>query len=231
MGQQGSSWSFSPRHWVALGVTGITFVVALLASINLYLLEDNSSLTLAAYSASSLLRWSYDGVYLSALVAGVALCGIVVYALVRSNTLAVGILIMMACFVAFAGFGGLLIRHASTFLTLFMAFVIIAIVSFLAGRMTTIRLQTRLSERSAAVLGACVSTGTALLINVVCLVVHTLMLDPVSHALYMQGQMGSLYFDTLLVAMRLELIAFIVCALWLGFTLFVPAAPSVNEGR
>ncbi len=231
MGQQSNSWNFSPRHWVALSVTGITFVVALLASINLYLLEDNSSLTSAAYSASSLLRWSYDGVYLSALVAGVALCGIVVYAIVRSNTLAIGILMTMACFVALAGFGGLLIRHASTFLVLFMAFAIVAIVSFLAGRMITIRLQTRLSGRSSDVLGACVSTGVALLINVVCLVVHTLMLNPVSHALYMQGQMGSLHFDTLLVAMRLELIAFVVCALWLGFILLVPAAPPVDEGR
>src|SRR6266567_9569375 len=71
--------NFPPRLWVALVATVTAFVVSLLASLNLYLLEDNNPLTQAAYSASPVLRFSYDGVYLSALVAGVAICAIVGY--------------------------------------------------------------------------------------------------------------------------------------------------------
>src|SRR5262245_26895474 len=61
-----------PAVVIAAVTTCITFLVTLLASINLYLLEDNNPLTDAAYAASPLLRLSYDGAYLSALVAAVA---------------------------------------------------------------------------------------------------------------------------------------------------------------
>src|SRR5581483_5122575 len=46
-----------PAVVIAAVTTCITFVVALLASINLYLLEDSNPLTNAAYAASPLLRF------------------------------------------------------------------------------------------------------------------------------------------------------------------------------
>ena len=60
------------RLWVALTTTLLAFGVDLVASLNLYLLEDASPLSQAAYSASPLLRFSYDAIYLSALASGVA---------------------------------------------------------------------------------------------------------------------------------------------------------------
>ena len=56
------SQNFPLRLWVAIAVTLLAFVVSLVASINLYLLEDASPLTQAAYVASPLLRLSYDGI-------------------------------------------------------------------------------------------------------------------------------------------------------------------------
>ena len=63
----------APRLWLLRTVTLIAFIISLLASLNLYLLEDGNPLTQGAYLASPLLRFSYDGVYLSALAAGVLL--------------------------------------------------------------------------------------------------------------------------------------------------------------
>ena len=102
---------FPPRLWGALAATLIAFVVALVASINLYLLEDGNPLTSAAYSASPLLRFSYDGVYLSALVAGVAVCGILGYALAQRDAPVLIGLGVVGVLVVIGGFGGLLIRQ------------------------------------------------------------------------------------------------------------------------
>lgn len=77
----------SPRLWIALAATLFAGLIAILASLNLYLLEDDNPLTTAAYSASPLLRFSYDGAYLSALVAVVTICALVTYALVRTDLL------------------------------------------------------------------------------------------------------------------------------------------------
>ena len=103
------------RLWIALVTTIIAFAVSLVASLNLYLLEDTSHLTETAYSLSPLLRFSYDGIYISALSAGVAVCAIVGYALVRRELLVIIGLSIVALLVAFAGFGGLLIRHLKLF--------------------------------------------------------------------------------------------------------------------
>ena len=78
---------FPLRLWIALIATVLAFVVSLVASLNLYLLEDTSQFTQAAYSASPLLRFSYDGIYLSALAAGVGICAVIGYALVQNELL------------------------------------------------------------------------------------------------------------------------------------------------
>ena len=106
--------SFPLRLWAALAATLLAFLVALVASLNLYLLEDSSPFSQAAYSASSLLRYSYDAVYLSALAAGVAICAIVGYSLVQSRILVAGALAAVAIVVALGGFGGLLARDRAS---------------------------------------------------------------------------------------------------------------------
>jgi hypothetical protein len=208
-----------PRLWLTSAVTVLAFLVALLASLNLYLIEDANPLTPAAYGASPLLRFSYDGVYLSALVAAVAACGIVGQAIARDNTAVLFGLAVVALVIAFGGFGGLLIRHPTTFLVLFLVFAGLLLLCILVARAVTVRTRQRLGRRPAAILGACAGTGLALLVNLALLVPHTMALNPVSHPLYMQGQIGGTHLNSLLLGMGLELLAVIVCALGIGSTL------------
>jgi hypothetical protein len=188
--------------------------------------EDASPLAQAAYAASPLLRLSYDGIYLSALAAGVAVCAIVEYALVQRAVLVVASLIVVALLVAFGGFGGLLVRNSATFLVLFAVFLALTLISFLIGSAVATSAGRHLSQRPAAVLGACVSVGSVLLVNVVVLVLHTLILNPVSHALYMQGQIGGTHLNFSLIAMGFALLTMVACAVSLGRAFRLPSHQS-----
>jgi len=211
--------AFSPRLWFILAATVLAFAASLVASLNLYLLEDNNPLTQAAYSAAPVLRWRYDGVYVSALVATVAVCAIVAYTLTQADVPVVISLIVIALLVALAGFGGLLVRQPTAFLILFLVFAGLALASLLPGRAVAAWSRHSLNQRSAAMVGACVSAGIALLVNVVALVLHTLALNPVSHPLFMQGQIGQTHFNSLVIAMGIELLAVIIFVLGIGFAL------------
>jgi hypothetical protein len=216
----------SPRLWVALIATILAFAVSLVASLNLYLIEDTSPLTQAAYSISPLLRFSYDGIYLSALAAGVAICSIIGYALAQRSTFVIPALILVTLLVAFGGFGGLLVRHPTTFLALFVVFLALSLISLLMGRGVATRAARKLEQRFAGMLGACVSVFSMLLINVVALVLHTLLLNPVSHALYMQGMIAGTHFNFSLIAMGLAFLTLIACAASLGLALRLPSRQS-----
>jgi hypothetical protein len=205
-----------PRLWVALAATLIAFLVCLVASLNLYLLEDGSSLTAAAYGASPLLRFSYDGVYLSALAAGVAVCAIIGYVLVQQPLLVAAGLTLVALLVALGGFGGLLARHAATFAVFLAVFLALTLGGFLLGRLVMIRGGESLGRRPSAVLGACISAGSLLSINVVALSLHTLSLNPVSHTLYMQGQMEGTHLNFTLLIMGVALFTLVACMVCLG---------------
>jgi len=107
----------------------------------------------------------------------------------------------------------------SAFLSLFLVFAGLALISLLPGRAVASWSRHFLNQRSAAMVGACVSAGIALLVNVVALVLHTLALNPVSHPLFMQGQIGQTHFNSLVIAMGIELLAVIIFVLGIGFAL------------
>ena len=207
---------FPQRLWIALVATVLAFVVSLVASLNLYLLEDTSQFTQAAYSASPLLRFSYDCIYLSALAAGVGICAIIGYALIQNELLVSVGLIVLASLVALGGFGGLLVRHPVTFLIFFAAFFILLLISFLARRVVATRAQRFLGQRPAAVLGAGAGAGGILFINVAALVLHTLLLNPVNHALYMQGQIEGTHLNISLISMGVAFLTLIACGVSLA---------------
>ena len=213
------SEQFPLRLKAALVATVIAFFVCLVASINLYLIEDSSSLTAAAYSASSLLRITYDGVYLSALAAGVAIVALVAYALVPLQRFITASLVLVALLVALGGFGGLLARHPVTFLVFLAVFLALTMSSFLLGRLVAGRLGDAPGDRPAAILGVCVSAGSLLAVNVAALVLHTLSLNPVSHALYMQGRIGDTPLNLTLLAMLVALVALVACVVCLMWAL------------
>jgi hypothetical protein len=214
------------RLWIALIATILAFIVSLAASLNLYLIEDSSPLTPIAYGTSPLLRFSYDGIYLSALVAGVTICAIIGYALVQRAAFVLPGLIVVALLVAFGGFGGLLVRHAVLFLVYFVVFLVMALLSWLVGRGVARRTTRRLGQQLAGILGACVGACSVLLINVVALILHTLLLNPVSHELYMQGQIGGTPFNFSLIAMLLAFVTLIVSAVSLGCAFRLPSRQS-----
>jgi hypothetical protein len=223
MASQELGWNFRPRLWIAVATTILTCIVSLLASINLYLLEDGNPLTQAAYSASPLVRFSYDGVYLSALVACVTVCAIIGYAITRADAPVVFGLILVSLLIILGGFGGLLVRYPVTFLVFFLLFVGLSVLSLLAGRTVATRSGRYLERRSAAIIGACFGAFLVLLVNAVAQVLHTLALNPVSHALFMQGQIGETHFNSLLIGMLIEVLLLIICALSLWFALRSPA--------
>ena len=223
MASQGVAQNYRPRLWIAVATTLITFAVSLLASINLYLLEDGNPLTQAAYSASPLVRFSYDGVYLSALVACVAVCAIVGYIITRTDTSVIIGLLLVSLLIIFGGFGGLLVRYPLTFLLFFLAFIGLVLLSLLAGRVVAARSGRYLGQRSAAIVGACLGAFVVLLVNAVALVLHTLALNPVSHALFMQGQIGETHFNSLIIGMGIEVLLLIICGLSIVFALRSPA--------
>lgn len=199
------------RLWFTLVATLLAFAVSLVASINLYLLEDGNALTTAAYGASPVLRFSYDGVYLSALVAGVMVCAIGVSSLVQDNDRVLLGLSAVALLIAFAGFGGLLVRHPVSFLVLLSAFIALTALGLWLGRVVTTHFRRHAGRRSAVVLGACTAAGSVLLVNCVALSIHTLALNPVSHALFMQGQIGETHFNSLVLALFLSLLTTALC--------------------
>jgi hypothetical protein len=214
------------RLWVALAATLLAFGVELLASFNLYLLEDASPLSQAAYSASPLLRFSYDVIYLSALASGFAVCAVVGYALVQRHLLVSIGFVIMTLLVAFGGFGGLLVHHNVTFLVFLVIFLALTLGSFLLGRVATAHSGHFLGPRSAAVLGACVSVGDVLLVNLVALVFHTLSLNPISHALYMQGQIAGTHLNFSLLVLGMALLTLIIFMVCLGRAFRLPSHQS-----
>lgn len=214
------------RLWIALIATILAFAVSLVASLNLYLIEDPSHLTQVAYGVSPLLRFSYDGLYLSALAAGVAMCAIIGYAFVQRAVFVLPGLIVVALLVAFGGFGGLLVHHATLFLVDFIVFLALTLLSLLVGRRVATRTMHQLGQRPAGLLGACISVCSVLLINVMALVLHTLLLNPVSHALYVQGQIEGTHFNFSLIAMGLAFLTLIACTVSLAYTLRLPSQQS-----
>ncbi len=205
-----------PRLWGVRAATVVAVVVCLLASLNLYLLEDASALTPPAYGASPLLRVSYDGAYLSALAASVAVCAVVAYTVARAGAPVLRGLAAVAILVALGGFGGLLARHPATFLALALAFAGLVPVVALVGRAVAARVRPRVGRRDAAIVGACAGTGVALLANLLAVALHTLALNPVSHPLYMRGQIAGTHLNSLLVGLGVEVVASAACAASIG---------------
>jgi len=199
-------------------MTGVAGIIAVLASLNLYLLEDGNPLTSVAYGASSLLRVSYDAAYLSALVVGLGVCAVVVYSVAGFSRVATVGLAALAVVVALGGFGGLLRRAPLTFVVLFVGFACLTLMSFVVGRWVA-RAEAGRGERTAGVMGACAGVGGALLVNGVALAAHTLALNPVSHALYMQGQIPGASLNVLVVGLALAMLALALYALSLAAAL------------
>ncbi|MDE3229738.1 MAG: hypothetical protein KGO05_07635 [Chloroflexota bacterium] len=211
--------------WLAFGATLLAVVVSVAASLNLYLLEDGNPLSAAAYGSSALLRFIYDGAYLAALVAGVAGVALLAYALAPARVATLAAL-GLGALVALGGFGCLLARHPQTGLALIGAFAGLGLLCLLAGWGVARALAARCGLRAASLLGACAGAGLALVADAAALIAHTLALNPVSHALYVQGRIGATPFNALLIGMAAQALLVTACGLTLAL-----AWRSRNSGR
>jgi hypothetical protein len=186
-------------------------LVAVFASLSLYLLEDNNPLTTPAYAASSLLRYSYDIAYVSALLVGVLLAGVFLTLLRLGPRTVVVATLVLALLVAFAGFGGLLTRQPVAFGALFAVYTCLLLLSLFVGYgVVATRAAVRPSILGATV-GACVAVIMGILVNAAAVVIHTLALNPVSQALFLQGQIGDTRLSALRIGMGLEALSLLVC--------------------
>ncbi|HEX9035490.1 MAG TPA: hypothetical protein VF808_00700 [Ktedonobacterales bacterium] len=212
---RGSTWTV----WLAAGATLLAVLVSVAAGLNIYLLEDGNPLTSAAYSVSSLLRFSYDMVYVAALVAGVT--GVAVAAAAfTSAQIARWVTIALAALVALGGFGGLLARRPAVAVAFIVGFAALTALCLLASWGVARALANRASTRTATLIGGCVGAGVALLVDAAALVIHTLALNPVSHALYMQAQIGQTRYNAALIGMVAQASLVILCALLLALAIW-----------
>src|SRR5579864_6641838 len=202
-----------PAVIISAALTGVAFVISLLASLNLYLLEDQNPLTLTAYRSAPLLRVSYDAAYISALVAGVMVVALLVRLFAPTERAALAAIGALAVVVAFGGFGGLLVRAPLSFLALFAGFCALTLLCLLVAERMSARLRSASSDRTAALVGSCAGVVVALLVNAAALAPHTVALNPVSHALYMQGQIPGTHLNALLIALALALLMLALYAL------------------
>ena len=216
-----------PTLVVTVALTCVAGLFSVLASLNLYLLEDSNPLTAMAFGMSPLLRISYDVAYLSALVVGVGLCAILAYAIFGARAEVTWGLGALALLVALAGFGGLLVRAPLSFLALLAAFTGLTLLSFFAGRLVARRLR-RDGRRPFAAAGACAGVGVALLVNALAITLHTLALNPVSHLLYMQGQIPGTRLNALLIGMALDVA---LMAIYMASLLLSPIASRSRSAR
>jgi hypothetical protein len=205
--------------WLALGMTLLAVVASVGASLDLYLLEDSNPLTAAAYSALPLLRFSYTAAYIAALVAGVAGVAVVAYAVIPARA-ALWSVLGLAAFVALGGFGGLVVRHTLTGLALIGAFAALCALCLFIGWRVARALMRRTRERAAILIGACAGAVVALLVNAAALITHTLTLNPVSHALYMQFRIGDTPYNAALIGMVVQTLLVVCCAASLAAALW-----------
>jgi hypothetical protein len=191
--------------------TVLAGLVAVLASLSLYLLEDDNPLTTPAYAASTLLRYSYDVAYVSALVVGALLAALFLTLFRLSPRSVLIATLLLALFVALAGFGGLLVRQPASFGALFAIYASLLVLSLLVGYgVVASRLEMGAANLS-AIVGACVAVIMGILVNAAVVVIHTLALNPVSYTLFMQGQIGDTHLSALLIGMGLEALSLLVC--------------------
>ncbi|HEX8731651.1 MAG TPA: hypothetical protein VF725_06270, partial [Ktedonobacterales bacterium] len=77
-------------------------------------------------------------------------------------------------------------------------------------------LTARRGPRAASLIGACAGAGLALAADAAALIAHTLALNPVSHALYMQGRIGATSLNALLIGMAAQAGMVALCGLTLA---------------
>jgi hypothetical protein len=203
------------RIWFTVGGVLLTALVAFLGGLDVYLYEDGSSFTHAAYRAAPFLDLSFSLIYLTALAIGVAavmLIARIVLAAGGSAHPGAGDLIALPLLVFGAplAFWGIALRQPGAFLALILMLLGAVAVMLLVTWLATMRLsRLAMAPTIAAVLGACVGLITLLLLEIGLILAHVLVLRVAGPDLYATTMVGGSNVSELVIAFGL--VAVLTC--------------------
>ena len=204
---------FNRRVLFTVGAVLLAALVVFLNSLNLYQIEDDSTLARAAYQANPVLNLSFSMIYITAIVIAVAAIslGVQLTLSLWNEGPVSGVYLFAACLAIFAALGafwGLALRHPLSFFLSIGLFAALIVVVLAFGRSVAIKFSPpRTEQQVTAIFSFCISLALALLVNVLVAVLHTALLKVDVPALYAGNDiriaslaMNSLYLTTLVAA-------------------------------
>lgn len=204
---------FNRRVLFTVSAVLLAALVVFLNSLNLYQVEDDSTLARAAYQANPVLNLSFSMIYITAIVIAVAAIslGVQLTLSLWNEGPVSGVYLFAACLAIFAALGafwGLALRHPLSFFLSIGLFAALIVVVLAFGRSVAIKFSPpRTEQRVTAISSFCISLALALLVNVLVAVLHTVLLKVDVPALYAGNNiriaalaMNSLYLTTLVAA-------------------------------
>jgi hypothetical protein len=203
------------RVWLTVAGTLAAALVAFLGGLDVYLYEDGSPLTHAAYRAAPFLSLSFSLIYVTALAIGVAavmLLARLALATAGSAHPGAGDLaaLPLVAFGAPLAFWGIALRQPGAFLALVLMLAGGVGLMTLVTRFAVARLKRMAVVRPAAeVLGACAGLITLLLVDGGLVLAHLLVLRVASPDLYATTLLGGSSVSELAVACGL--VALLTC--------------------
>lgn len=203
------------RVWLTVTGTLAAALVAFLGGLDVYLYEDGSPLTHAAYRSTPFLDLSFSLIYVTALAIGVAAAVLLArLTLVASGSAHSGagdlVALPLIIFGAPLAFWGIALRQPGAFLALALLLAGGAGVMLLVTRIAVTRLRRMaVAQPAAEVLGACAGLVTLLLVDGGLALSHLLMMRAVSPGLYATTLLGGSSVSELAVACGL--VAFFTC--------------------
>lgn len=204
---------FNRRVLFTVGAVLLAALVVFLNSLNLYQIEDDSTLARAAYQANPVLNLSFSMIYITAIVIAVAAVslGVQLTLSLWNEGPVSGVYLFAACLAIFAALGafwGLALRHPLSFFLSIGLFAALIVVVLAFGRSVAIKFSPPQTEqRVTAISSFCISLALALLVNVLVAVLHMALLKVDVPALYAGNDirvaalaLNSLYLTTLVAA-------------------------------
>lgn len=215
MATQSMASQLPRRVWFTVAGTLAAALVAFLGGLDVYLYEDGSPLTHAAYRAAPFLDLSFSLIYVTALAIGIASVVLIArLALAASGSAHPGASDLAAApliiFGAPLAFWGIALRQPGAFLALVLILAGGVALMLLVTRLAVARLlRMAVAQPAAATLGACVGLVTLLLVDGGLALAHLLVLRVAGPELYATTLVGGSGISELAVACAL--VALLTC--------------------
>jgi hypothetical protein len=171
-------------------------IIIVLGSFDAYQIEDDGAAGRIAHQLYSLVNLTYEGMYIMAMAVFTLGVFIIVQLIFHYRRPMKWLsLSLIAIGTILAAFGGLLVRQPQVFLLVVGSYLLILVLTILAGELLTSRffspeLASQNESRNAEVFGACSSILFATLLNLLCAIWHTFLVQGSSPQLYAETFSG-----------------------------------------